>query len=65
MIVILPFLAPVAMQLGWTRIGRIIYTVYIPFCHQLPQRSWFLFGPNLTYRLDEITDVIGVVDISQ
>jgi len=64
-IVILPFLAPVAMQLGWTRIGRIIYTVYIPFCHQLPQRSWFLFGPKLTYRLDEITDVIGVVNVSQ
>ena len=28
------------------------FTAY--FCHQLPQRSWFLFGPKLTYTLAEL-----------
>ena len=53
----LPFLAPVAMQAGWTDLGNLIYTLYSPFCHQLPQRSWFLFGEKLTYTLDEIAQV--------
>ncbi len=60
--VTLPFLAPVAMAAGWTWLGRLIYTMYIPFCHQLPQRSWFLFGPKLTYRLDEIAQVYPYLD---
>jgi uncharacterized membrane protein len=51
---LLPFLAPVLMALGWTRLGEAIYTLYVPFCHQLPQRSWFLFGEKLTYTLPEI-----------
>lgn len=54
---LLPFLAPVAMWLGWEAIGRAIYTLYMPFCHQLPQRSWFLFGERLTYTLAEIQQV--------
>lgn len=52
-----PFLAPVAMALGWTQVGEAVYTLYRPFCHQLPQRSWFLFGDKLTYSLDEIVRV--------
>lgn len=58
----LPFLAPVFMAAGWTRLGELIYTVYIPFCHQLPQRSWFLFGEKLTYSLDEINRVFPSTD---
>jgi uncharacterized membrane protein len=50
----LPFLAPAAMAVGWASLGEILYFVYAPFCHQLPQRSWFLFGEQLTYSLDEI-----------
>jgi uncharacterized membrane protein len=50
----LPFLAPAVMAIGWTPVGEILYALYSPFCHQLPQRSWFLFGPQLTYSLDEI-----------
>jgi uncharacterized membrane protein len=49
-----PFLAPVAMAAGWTQAGNTIYSLYGPFCHQLPQRSWFLFGPKLTYTLSEL-----------
>lgn len=60
--VTLPFLAPIAMAVGWVWLGKLIYVMYIPFCHQLPQRSWFLFGPKLTYRLDEIAQVYPFLD---
>ncbi len=57
-----PFLAPLFMAWGWTRAGELIYTLYIPFCHQLPQRSWFLFGEKFTYTLDEIARVYPDTD---
>jgi len=42
----LPFLAPVFMKLGWEGVGRALYLTYGPFCHQMAQRSFFLFGPE-------------------
>ena len=45
----IPFLAPVAMHLGWTNVGNTIYTVYRPVCHQFAFRSWFLFGEQTVY----------------
>jgi len=53
----LPWLAPVFMKLGWTGAAQTIYLVYSFMCHQLPQRSYFLFGPKLTYSLAEISAV--------
>lgn len=53
----LPFLAPVFMKLGWDTPARAIYIIYSFLCHQLPQRSYFLFGSNLTYSLPEIQSV--------
>ncbi len=50
----LPWLAPVFMRLGWELPAQAIYTLYVLFCHQLPQRSWFLFGPEFTYSRDQI-----------
>lgn len=50
----LPLLAPVFMQLGWTGPARLIYLIYSFLCHQLPQRSYFLFGSKFTYSLPEI-----------
>ena len=50
----LPFLAPVFMQAGWKGTGNAIYFIYSFLCHQLPERSFFLFGPKLTYSLVEI-----------
>ena len=50
----LPFLAPVFMKMGWESPARLIYFTYSFFCHQLPQRSYFLFGPKVTYSLPEI-----------
>ncbi len=55
----LPILAPVLMRLGIEGPARVIYTVYRPLCHQLPQRSFFLFGPQCTYRLEELTTWLG------
>lgn len=54
---LLPFAAPIAMHADWTRLGRLIYTLYSPLCHQLPQRSWFLFGEQFTYSLSQIARV--------
>ena len=49
-----PFLAPVFMEIGWTGPGKAIYFVYLFFCHQLPERSFFLFGEKSMYSLNEI-----------
>src|SRR4030067_3545394 len=50
----LPFLAPIFMKLGWETPARVIYLVYSFLCHQLPQRSFFLFGSKVTYSLPVI-----------
>ena len=50
----LPWMAPVFMQLGWVGLAKAIYLVYSFQCHQLPQRSFFLFGPKPMYSLAEI-----------
>jgi uncharacterized membrane protein len=42
----LPWLAPVFMKLGWEPPGRILYMAYSTQCHQLANRSYFLFGPE-------------------
>jgi uncharacterized membrane protein len=52
--VTLPFLAPVMMQAGLSPPGRAIYFVYSFLCHQLPERSLFLFGPRTMYSLSDI-----------
>lgn len=52
--VALPFLAPVMMQLDFQPVGKAIYLLYSFFCHQLPERSLFFFGPKLMYSLNEI-----------
>ena len=50
----LPWLAPVFMKLGWTGAAKLIYLIYALECHQLPERSYFLFGPKMTYSLAEV-----------
>lgn len=50
----LPFLAPVFMQVGWEGLAKAIYLLYSFACHQLPQRSFFLFGSKTMYSLGEI-----------
>lgn len=50
----LPFLAPVFMASGLNPLGRGIYTIYSFLCHQLPERSLFLFGPKIMVPMSEI-----------
>lgn len=50
----LPWLAPMLMHVGWDRAGRALYFIYSFFCHQLPERSFFLFGQKTMYSLTEI-----------
>src|SRR5512135_1573730 len=50
----LPFFAPLFMHLGLDWAGKSIYLVYSLLCHQLPERSFFLFGSRFTYPLAEI-----------
>ena len=50
----LPWLAPIFMHLGWTSAGQAVYLFYSFQCHQLPERSYFLFGRQAMYSLAEI-----------
>lgn len=52
--VFLPFLAPVFMQAGWIGPAKAVYGIYSFLCHQLPQRSLFLFGQKAMYSMAEI-----------
>ena len=52
--VLLPFLTPVLMNMGLSGAGRSLYFFYSFFCHQLPERSLFLFGQKTMYSLTEI-----------
>ena len=49
-----PWLAPVLMQTGHTGAAGLIYLFYSTQCHQLPERSYFLFGQKTSYSLHEV-----------
>ncbi len=50
----LPWLAPVLMELGLESLAKPFYWLYSFQCHQLPQRSFFLFGSQSMISLAEI-----------
>ena len=52
--VLLPFFAPVLMHIGWKSPANAIYFIYSFLCHQLPERSYFLFGSKVMVPLPEI-----------
>jgi uncharacterized membrane protein len=56
----LPFLAPMLEKSGHPFPAHIIYTVYRALCHELPQRSFFLYGEKPVYTLQELVDRVGV-----
>ena len=60
----LPFLAPVFARAGATGPARLIYTIYSPLCHQLPFRSWFLWGSQAYYPR-ELAGIPGVATYEQ
>src|SRR5687768_15626650 len=49
----LPILAPIFMKAGATLPANVIYTIYKPLCHQFGFRSFFLFGEQAYYPLQE------------
>jgi len=53
----LPWLAPVFMETGHPNAANAVYLIYSTQCHQLPERSFFVFGPKAMYSLDEIKPV--------
>ena len=55
----LPFLAPALEKSGHPFAAQIIYSTYRVLCHELPQRSYFLFGEKPTYSLQELVDRVG------
>lgn len=52
-----PWTAPALTNAGWTGAGKAVYTGYSFFCHQLPQRSFFLFGPSPSQSLAEVRSI--------
>jgi len=50
----LPWLAPIFRQIGWAGAGNVLYAIYSTQCHQLPERSFFLFGEKSMYSLAEV-----------
>jgi uncharacterized membrane protein len=53
----LAVLAPALMAAGFTGLGQTIYRFFSFQCHQLPQRSYYLFGQASrlqTYSLDQV-----------
>ncbi|HOU76270.1 MAG TPA: DUF2085 domain-containing protein [Candidatus Dojkabacteria bacterium] len=38
------WLAPIFMLVGLEKAGKVIYTIYSPLCHQLPERSTYIGG---------------------
>ncbi len=49
----LSFLAPVLMHWNMQTPAKLIYSFFFLFCHQLPYRSFFLFGSQAYYPLAE------------
>jgi len=51
---VLPVAAPILMESGHTAAGGFIYLIFRPQCHQLPERSFFLFGESAVYSLEDL-----------
>lgn len=55
----LPLLAPYLLASGHSLGGRVIYLLFYPLCHQLPERSFFLFGRQWFYSVQELSAQLG------
>ena len=47
------FLAPIFMEIGWRAPAAVVY-IYSVLCHQLPDHSYFLFGPSFIPQTPEL-----------
>jgi uncharacterized membrane protein len=60
----LPFLAPVLEKAQAPGVARVLYRIYSPLCHQFGFRSFFLFGEQAYYPLQE-ANLTGVRTFEQ
>ncbi len=58
--VALPALAPVLMHYGYAGPADLIYTGYKLTCHQLAFRTYFFFGEQPVYTIDQLRASLGV-----
>jgi uncharacterized membrane protein len=56
----LPFLAPILTHYGYEAPARLIYTAYSFTCHQLAYRTWFLFGAQPSYTVEQLQQFLHV-----
>ncbi len=49
--VFIPILAPILLHAGYRNSAYIIYKFFGNFCHQLPYRTFFLYGKQICYPL--------------
>ncbi len=56
----LPMLAPVLMHLGYTGPAGLIYTAYKLTCHQLAFRTYFFFGEQPVYTMDQLRASLAI-----
>jgi uncharacterized membrane protein len=52
-------LAAALLYAGFEVPGRLIHLGFWPLCHQLPERSFFLFGEQTVYSYEQIGAVLG------
>jgi uncharacterized membrane protein len=45
----LPWLSPLARAAGYERTGQLLFLLYTPLCHQLPERSFCVHGYQVAY----------------
>lgn len=55
----LSLLAPMLMHAGREHSARLIYLLFRPLCHQLPERSLFLYGPRWIYSYNQLAQFTG------
>jgi len=54
-----PVLAPVLAHSGYERAANMIHLIFKPLCHQLPERSFFLYGRQIAYSYQELSQMLG------
>jgi uncharacterized membrane protein len=45
----LPWVSPLARAAGYERLGHLLFLLYLPLCHQRPERSFSLFGYQVAF----------------
>lgn len=57
--VALPLAAPLLLRAGHERAGQVIHLLFRPLCHQLPERSFFLYGEQAAYSIEVLVARLG------